>query len=83
MGEHPGNVGEQASDEMIIVALVLLYFDARDVVCTEEFGVHLRGIEKMVEVRGGVGVLGMRGMVSNWLAVCHGPWSEGWIEGGF
>lgn len=74
---------EQTSDEMIIVALVLLYFDPKEEVCTREFGVHLRGIEKMVEVRGGVGVLGMRGIVSNWLGICYGPWSEGWVEGAF
>lgn len=78
-----GNPTEQASDEMILVALVLLYFRIEEGIQYEEYMIHLRGIEMMVNVRGGVGRLGMRGMVRNWLGVCYGPWSEGFVEGGF
>jgi len=31
----------------------------------------------MLKLRGGKENLGMRGMLKNWLNVCHGPWSEG------
>ncbi|CAG8980522.1 hypothetical protein HYALB_00002519 [Hymenoscyphus albidus] len=80
---NTGTVEQQASDEMIVVALVLLCFDVREVICTQEFEVHLRGVARMVEVRGGRGGLGMRGIVGNMLGVCYGPWIEGWVEGGF
>jgi hypothetical protein len=37
----------------------------------------------MLKLRGGKQNLGMRGMVKNWLEVCHGPWSDGWEYGQF
>jgi hypothetical protein len=37
----------------------------------------------MLNVRGGIENLGMTGMVKNWIAVCHGPWSPGWTYGQF
>lgn len=49
----------------------------------EEYEIHLRGIDQMLKVRGGKGMLGMRGMVKNWLSISHGPWSEGFEYGGF
>ena len=33
------------------------------------------GINQMLKVRGGIENLALRGMVKNWLLVCHGPWS--------
>ena len=78
-----GTVDEKSSDEMIVTALCLLYFDINGEVRVEEYMVHLRGIEMMLAVRGGMESLGMRGMVRNWLKVCHGPWSPGFAEGGF
>lgn len=29
----------------------------------------------MFKVRGGIANLSLRGMVKNWLLLCHGPWS--------
>lgn len=37
----------------------------------------------MVKLRGGMGNLGMRGMVKNWLEVCYGPWHDDWEYGHF
>ena len=78
-----GTLHEKSSDEMIITALCLLYFVIGDTVDPEEHIVHLNGINKMLAVRKGVQNLGMRGIAKNWLGVCHGPWSIGYIEGGF
>jgi hypothetical protein len=78
-----GTIEDKSSDEMIITALCLLYFDINEEVKVNEYMVHLKGIERMVAVRGGAEKLGMRGMVKNWLGVCHGPWSPGFEEGGF
>jgi hypothetical protein len=91
---------EAASDQMIIVALVLLYFNVRTFPVfipkasahensqvgggnTAEYEIHLKGINDMLKIRGGKHKLGMRGMVKNWLAICHGPWSDGWEDGCF
>jgi hypothetical protein len=78
-----GTLEEKCSDEMITTALCLLYFDINGEIKADEYMVHLRGIERMLAVRGGVDTLGMRGIVRNWLGVCHGPWSPGYTEGGF
>jgi hypothetical protein len=48
-----------------------------------EYETHLKGINQMLKVRGGIKELGLRGMVKNWLAICHGPWSEDWEYGHF
>ncbi|KAK0119672.1 hypothetical protein ONS95_011109 [Cadophora gregata] len=71
-----------ATDEMVMVALILLYFNigGADV---EEYEIHLKGIHQMLKVRGGAESLGMRGMAKNWLAICWGPWREGWEYGQF
>jgi len=50
----------------------------------KEYETHLRGIHQMINVRGGIQNLGMKGQLSRWLMYyCHGPWSEGWEEGHF
>lgn len=49
----------------------------------EEYEIHLKGIHQMLKVRGGAENLGMRGMARNWLAICWGPWREGWEYGQF
>ncbi|KAH8787484.1 hypothetical protein F5882DRAFT_354902 [Hyaloscypha sp. PMI_1271] len=61
----------------------LLWFKAETGRNTEEFEIHLRGINEMVKWRGGKENLGMRGMVRNWLEVCYGPWHDGWEYGHF
>ncbi|KAE8448639.1 hypothetical protein EG329_009064 [Mollisiaceae sp. DMI_Dod_QoI] len=77
------NVGEEAaSDEMIMTALILLYFNVGGA-NVDEYEIHLRGIDQMLKVRGGTEKLGMRGMVKNWLLISYGPWSEGFEYGGF
>lgn len=93
---------EAATDEMIMTALILCYFN----VCSsfhyvdrclvadklreqvrganvEEYEIHLKGIDQMLQVRGGKENTGMRGMVMNWLSIAHGPWSEGFEYGAF
>ena len=50
---------------------------------TEEFEIHLKGINEMVKLRGGLENLGMRGFVKNWLDVCHGPWHADFEYGHF
>lgn len=98
--ENMGIPEKAATDEMIMVALILLYFNvsARALKShtnfanscfqigeanVEEFEIHLRGIHQMLNLRGGMEKLGMRGMVKNWLSVCWGPWREGWEYGQF
>ncbi|KAH7355131.1 hypothetical protein BKA65DRAFT_535415 [Rhexocercosporidium sp. MPI-PUGE-AT-0058] len=77
------NIPEKAAtDEMIMVALILLYFNIGEA-NVEEYEIHLRGIHQMLKLRGGADKLGMRGMTKNWLAVCWGPWREGWEYGQF
>lgn len=49
----------------------------------EEYEVHLLGINQMLLIRGGMGNLGMRGMIRNWLKICYGPWSHDWHYGLF
>ena len=49
----------------------------------DEYEIHLRGINQMLEVRGGKEATGMRGMVKNWLSISHGPWSPGFEYGAF
>ncbi|TAQ86471.1 hypothetical protein B7494_g5204 [Chlorociboria aeruginascens] len=68
---------EAAKDEMIIVVLVLLYFNVGGN-SQKEYEMHLNGIHQMLKVRGGKEKLGMRGMLRNWLNVCHGPWADDW-----
>ncbi|KAE9371382.1 hypothetical protein N431DRAFT_558921 [Stipitochalara longipes BDJ] len=80
--EKMNDPAEAASDEMIMVALILLVFNVGGG-NTEEFEIHLRGINEMVKLRGGMQGLGMRGMVKNWLLVCYGPWHDGWEYGHF
>lgn len=74
--------GKAATDEMIMVALILLYFNIGEA-NVEEYEIHLKGIHQMLKVRGGAENLGMRGMARNWLAICWGPWREGWQYGQF
>ncbi|PVH82202.1 hypothetical protein DL98DRAFT_570745 [Cadophora sp. DSE1049] len=77
------NIPEKAAtDEMIMVALILLYFNIGGA-NVEEYEIHLKGIHQMLQVRGGAENLGMRGMARNWLAICWGPWREGWQYGQF
>jgi hypothetical protein len=45
-----------------------------------EYDVHLDGIHQMLALRGGVQNIRMRGIVSNWLSVCFGPWHPAWTE---
>jgi Fungal specific transcription factor domain len=78
-----GTLEEKSSDEMIITALCLMYFDIEKSVGVREYMVHLKGIERMVSLRKGVQNLGMKGIVRNWLRICHGPWSVEYKEGGF
>jgi len=80
--EKMSNPGEACSDEMIMVALILLVFNVGGG-NVEEFEIHLRGINEMVKLRGGKDNLGMNGMVKNWLNVCYGPWNDGWKYGHF
>ncbi|KAH9219513.1 hypothetical protein DL95DRAFT_358694 [Leptodontidium sp. 2 PMI_412] len=80
--ENMGIPEKAATDEMIMVALILLYFNIGEA-NVEEFEIHLRGIHQMLNLRGGMEKLGMRGMVKNWLSVCWGPWREGWEYGQF
>ncbi|THV54388.1 hypothetical protein BGAL_0028g00440 [Botrytis galanthina] len=49
----------------------------------EEYEMHLLGINQMLIMRGGMGSLGMRGMIKNWLGVCYGPWNHDWHYGLF
>ena len=37
--------------------------------------------DQILQLRGGIQSLGMRGMVKNWLDICYGPWSGGWEYG--
>ncbi|KUJ16289.1 uncharacterized protein LY89DRAFT_617425 [Mollisia scopiformis] len=77
------NVAEEAaSDEMIMTALVLCYFNVGGN-NVDEYEIHLRGIDQMLKVQGGKEATGMRGMVKNWLGVSHGPWSPGFEYGAF
>jgi hypothetical protein len=48
-----------------------------------EYEMHLAGIQQMLELRGGIDKLGMRGMIKNWLKVCYGPWKPDWSYGLF
>jgi hypothetical protein len=73
---------EAASDPIILVALILLYFNVKGN-DEKEYEIHLRGIHSMIKLRGGLKTLGMRGMVSNWLKICHGPWKPDWVYGQF
>lgn len=94
------NPAKAATDEMIMVALILLYFNVSARVFKpatnfadrsfqigeanpEEYEIHLRGIHQMLKLRGGAERLGMSGMPKNWLAICWGPWREGWQYGQF
>jgi len=78
--ERLQNPLDGASDQMILVALILLYFNVGGD-NQEEYEIHLRGIHQMLKLRGGLKCLGMRGMVKNWLDVCYGPWVDGWEYG--
>ncbi|KAA8571231.1 hypothetical protein EYC84_000564 [Monilinia fructicola] len=49
----------------------------------EEYEMHLSGINQMLTIRGGMGSLGMRGMIKNWLGICYGPWNNDWHYGIF
>ncbi|KAL2070500.1 hypothetical protein VTL71DRAFT_13526 [Oculimacula yallundae] len=80
--ENMNDPEKSATDEMIMVALILLTFNIGGA-NVEEYEVHLRGIHQMLKVRGGIHRLGMRGMAKNWLAICQGPWREGWEYGMF
>ncbi|KAF7869864.1 hypothetical protein EAF04_004648 [Stromatinia cepivora] len=73
---------EGATDQMLIVVLILLYFNVGDG-DGEEYEMHLSGIKQMLIMRGGVGNLGMRGIVKNWLKSCYGPWNHDWHYGLF
>ncbi|TGO86800.1 hypothetical protein BPOR_0275g00030 [Botrytis porri] len=64
---------EAATDQMLIVG-------GGD---GEEYEMHLLGINQMLTMRGGMGNLGMRGMIKNWLGVCYGPWHHDWHYGLF
>ncbi|CAD6448455.1 beb1b999-0530-4624-af24-c03827c23f95 [Sclerotinia trifoliorum] len=73
---------EGATDQMLIVVLILLYFNVGDG-DGEEYEMHLRGINQMLIMRGGVENLGMRGIIKNWLKSCYGPWNHDWHYGLF
>ncbi|KAM3074622.1 hypothetical protein ACMFMG_008050 [Clarireedia jacksonii] len=75
---------EGIADQMLIVVLILLYFN-RQVGGgnAREYETHLAGIHQMIILRGGIDKLGMRGMVKNWLEVCYGPWKPDWHYGLF
>ncbi|TVY39960.1 hypothetical protein LSUB1_G007268 [Lachnellula subtilissima] len=73
---------EAVSDQMMMVAFILLYFNVGGD-NLGEFEIHLNGINQMLFLRGGKGNLGMNGMPKNWLEVCHGPWQDDWEDGAF
>lgn len=73
---------EGATDQMLIVVLILLYFNVGDG-DGEEYEMHLKGINQMLIMRGGMGNLGMRGIIKHWLKSCYGPWSDDWHYGLF
>ncbi|KAK6595990.1 fungal specific transcription factor domain-containing protein [Botrytis cinerea] len=73
---------EAATDQMILVVLILLYFNVGGG-DGEEYEMHLSGINKMLTMRGGMDTLGMSGMITNWLKVCYGPWNHDWHYGLF
>lgn len=73
----------RANDEALLSILIMLFFtiDGNDFT---EYETHLRGINQMVKLRGGVQNLGIRGQLTTWLAYyCHGPWSPDWEDGHF
>lgn len=72
-----GTVEEKTSDEMIMVAVILLYFSIAPNVGWKEYEIHLRGIQQMIVIRGGIEMLNMGGVVGGWLRRIFGPWSEG------
>ena len=72
-----GTEDEKTSDEMIMVAVILLYFTVCPDVCWKEYSTHMKGIQKMVNARGGVEHLGMNGIPGKWLDFVFGPWSQG------
>ncbi|KAF7922680.1 uncharacterized protein EAE98_006736 [Botrytis deweyae] len=73
---------EAATDQMLLVVLILLYFNVGGG-DGEEYEMHLSGINQMLTMRGGMANLGMRGMIKNWLGVCYGPWHPDWHYGLF
>ncbi|ESZ92595.1 hypothetical protein SBOR_7012 [Sclerotinia borealis F-4128] len=73
---------EAATDQMLLVVLILLYFNVGGG-NGEEYETHLSGINQMLILRGGMGNLGMRGMIKNWLGICYGPWNHDWHHGSF
>ncbi|KAF8859056.1 hypothetical protein BDZ45DRAFT_621439 [Acephala macrosclerotiorum] len=80
--EQMNHTQDAASDEMIMTALVLLYFNVGGA-NVDEYEIHLRGIDQMLKFRGGMKNLGMRGMVKNWLSIAFGPWHESFEFGQF
>ncbi|CZT45538.1 uncharacterized protein RSE6_05855 [Rhynchosporium secalis] len=73
---------KSATDEMIMVALILLAFNIGGAV-VDEYEIHLRAIDQMINVRGGIEKLGMRGMPKNWLVIARRPGRDGWEDGMF
>ncbi len=46
-----------------------------------EYEIHLKGIKHMLDLRGGIPNLGMRGILKNLFQVSYGPWESSWREG--
>ncbi|RDW69606.1 hypothetical protein BP6252_08626 [Coleophoma cylindrospora] len=74
---------ERATDQMLLTVLILLYFNVGGG-DPDEYEAHLRGINQMIVLRGGLQNLGStRRMVLKWLGVCFGPWNPDWEYGTF
>ncbi|XMA17754.1 hypothetical protein WAI453_010545 [Rhynchosporium graminicola] len=80
--ENMNDPEKSSTDEMIMVALILLAFNIGGAV-VDEYEIHLRAIDQMINVRGGIEKLGMRGMPNNWLVIARRPGRDGWEDGMF
>ncbi|KAL2075117.1 hypothetical protein VTL71DRAFT_59 [Oculimacula yallundae] len=57
------------TDEMILAVLMLMNFDSA-METLDEYRVHMFGLRRMIEVRGGLDSLGYHGILKNWYQWC-------------